>query len=642
MSTDHYRHQDQRSPYLMGGPPHHHHGGGGPRNDRRSRSRSRSRSVSRSRSRSRSSSRSRPRHNSRRRNNGDRGNDREDRRYDRGGRDNSPRNSKGGGGELRSSRDWDRRERSRSRDKDSNRNHTRNGNHGNDSRKNGDAMNARLRDIPRDGHGDMMMNGRNGGDDRFGRGPDDRRDFRDGMMNGPPGPNGMSHYGPPPPRGDFDRPGNGKGNGPPHGPPHGHPNGPPRGPPPGPQRGPPPPNNQTNNPAKPPQFNSNTPSHTPVYHSYRVNPNARPDDKLNQLSVPAPENEDPRGEDPTKRITKNAKRKGSGMNTESFDPASTLVRPDLRIWVGSRDSKVYERKLKHDDVVMVPELFGPESNWDLYYKLVEEMRSLQKENKPGSEWISWHEGAHLISKNPQGSPTFEMVIDRLCEYFKIEKKSIGTRFNWYRDSSDWKPFHHDSAAYNPHRARNQNITVGVSFGACRELAFLRASPLENGDKVKVYFPQTNNGVFSFGRDVNILWKHGVNALAEEDQDGKGRISIILWGLAKDVVEEKGSPPLLGSDGQGSHASRRNDRRGSFGDDRRRGGDRRGRNDGGGSGNGNGNSGRRVRDDWRGDQNGGGGRDENHSRGRGEGDDKRGHDEGPRGNHRRTSNGRRDG
>ncbi len=34
------------------------------------------------------------------------------------------------------------------------------------------------------------------------------------------------------------------------------------------------------------------------------------------------------------------------------------------------------------------------------------------------------------------------------------------RFNWYRDGSDWKPFHHDSAAFNPRRAASQNITVG--------------------------------------------------------------------------------------------------------------------------------------------------------------------------------------
>jgi len=199
---------------------------------------------------------------------------------------------------------------------------------------------------------------------------------------------------------------------------------------------------------------------------YRV-ANQEPDAKLGDLQ------DDPRGPDPTKRITKKASHRGNGRNTESFDPASTLVRPDLRIHVGSNRSKVFNRPLKHDDVVIVPELFGEEDDWSLYYKLVEEMREIQsKGESKGSEWISWHEGAHLISKNPTESRTFNMVIDRLCEYFNIKKQSIGTRFNWYRDSSDWKPFHHDSAAFNPQRARNQNITVGVSFGSMRELVSL--------------------------------------------------------------------------------------------------------------------------------------------------------------------------
>lgn len=83
------------------------------------------------------------------------------------------------------------------------------------------------------------------------------------------------------------------------------------------------------------------------------------------------------------------------------------------------------------------------------------------------------------------------------------------------------------------------MTVGVSFGATRELAFLHAQ-----NKTKVYFPQTNGMLFSFGRDVNIVWKHGINALPEEEQDGKGRISIILWGKVPEVVEEAGSPRMF--------------------------------------------------------------------------------------------------
>lgn len=271
--------------------------------------------------------------------------------------------------------------------------------------------------------------------------------------------------------------------------------------------------------------------------------------------------DDPRGDDPTKRITKKASSRGAGRNTESFDPASTLVRPAMRVVVGNPSAPKFNKTLKHDDVVIVPELFGPEDNWDIYYKLVKEITELQESQVKNADFISWHEGAHLICKNPEKSQTFQDIISKLCDYFNIDSSSAGTRFNWYKDSSDWKPFHHDSAAFNPKRAKSQNITVGVSFGATRELAFIRASDsavqqqhhLAQQDPVRLYFPQTNNGVFTFGRDVNILWKHGVNALKPEEQDGKGRISIILWGLARDVVEEEGSPPLLGSDGQGPHA-----------------------------------------------------------------------------------------
>ena len=107
----------------------------------------------------------------------------------------------------------------------------------------------------------------------------------------------------------------------------------------------------------------------------------------------------------------------------------------------------------------------------------------------------------------------------MSEYFNLKEGSQGTRFNWYRDGTDWKAFHHDSAAFNPQRARNQNITLGISFGEERELAFLNAKTGE-----RIYFPQKNGMLFSFGRDVNINWKHGVNALHDKDITGKGRIS----------------------------------------------------------------------------------------------------------------------
>jgi hypothetical protein len=107
---------------------------------------------------------------------------------------------------------------------------------------------------------------------------------------------------------------------------------------------------------------------------------------------------------------------------------------------------------------------GEEGDFSLYYKLVEEMRE-------SSEWISWHDCAHRISKNPTKSKTFNMIIDRLCEYFNIENPhpNIGTRLNWYADYSDYKPLHHDKHEFN---SMSQNITVGASFGSMRELVSL--------------------------------------------------------------------------------------------------------------------------------------------------------------------------
>uniref|UniRef100_A0A7S1SEF9 C3H1-type domain-containing protein n=2 Tax=Alexandrium catenella TaxID=2925 RepID=A0A7S1SEF9_ALECA len=44
--------------------------------------------------------------------------------------------------------------------------------------------------------------------------------------------------------------------------------------------------------------------------------------------------------------------------------------------------------------------------------------------------------------------------------------------------------------------------------------------------------------FTFGRAINIHWKHGINALPEELQDEGGRISIIVWGWASCAVDEE--------------------------------------------------------------------------------------------------------
>jgi hypothetical protein len=164
------------------------------------------------------------------------------------------------------------------------------------------------------------------------------------------------------------------------------------------------------------------------------------------VEQPIDENLDNLQDDPRvidgKKIVANPNRRG-GRNTESFDPRSTLIRPAARIICGP-NRPVYGKELKHDDVVIVPNFLCDEDDWGLYYQLVKEMREAQQAESKGAEWISWAEGAHLISKNPTGSNTYDAIQEKIRKYFEIENKSVGTRFNWYRDSSDWKPFHHDS------------------------------------------------------------------------------------------------------------------------------------------------------------------------------------------------------
>ena len=99
------------------------------------------------------------------------------------------------------------------------------------------------------------------------------------------------------------------------------------------------------------------------------------------------------------------------------------MRPDFRVRVGSGSLSRYPKPLSHDDVVMVPEFCCKEDDWSMYYELVEEMRELQAAGVRESEWISWHEGAHLISKNPKGSKVFQSILQRMCDYFDIEPSS---------------------------------------------------------------------------------------------------------------------------------------------------------------------------------------------------------------------------
>jgi hypothetical protein len=140
-------------------------------------------------------------------------------------------------------------------------------------------------------------------------------------------------------------------------------------------------------------------------------------------------------------------------------------------------------------------------------------------------WKSWHGDTHYIADDDlqwkEKCPTFKYVLDKIKKYFNINIKS--TRLNWYKDTNDWKPFHHDAAAIKPHIAKIQNTTVGISFGCTRDASF------EN-TRTTISIPQEDGMAYTFCKNVNIEWKHGIPKVKEEED--KGRISIIVWGFVE--------------------------------------------------------------------------------------------------------------
>ncbi len=235
---------------------------------------------------------------------------------------------------------------------------------------------------------------------------------------------------------------------------------------------------------------------------------------------------DPRG---PKRQTKFT----NGKNTESFDPKSTFCRPDMRILCKSKSEQLTH--MYNDDVVLIPKFVS-----DFYYDLLlQELYECQQSNVKDSEYISWHEGCHLIVKNPKESKTFNKIVKEICEYFDINEDTASYRFNLYKDDKDWKSLHHDSAAFNKQRAKTQNVTVGLSLGATRELVFKHAK-----NNTLLYFPQENGTIFCFGKAVNIRFLHGINAVPECKQTNDGRISIIVWGFSRKPIDEPNDPDIL--------------------------------------------------------------------------------------------------
>jgi len=136
--------------------------------------------------------------------------------------------------------------------------------------------------------------------------------------------------------------------------------------------------------------------------------------------------------------------------------------------------------------------------------------------------INWSK--HFKHENPDFSPTFNEIIEKMSNYFDVEV--YATRLNFYCDGSDWKPFHHDSHPYVG--GVREDFTMGASFGASRQLVFLHPSSNQT-----FAFPQNNGDVFAFTSEANKRFQHGIPKVTKLIGP---RFSIIAWGIRRSMTD----------------------------------------------------------------------------------------------------------
>ena len=220
--------------------------------------------------------------------------------------------------------------------------------------------------------------------------------------------------------------------------------------------------------------------------------------------------------------------KRKSKNTENFTPS--YLPSDMNILVGlPGDQTFYKNTYNNNDVIIVPNFLKEINKNDFYNSLLNEIENSDVDKI--NLWKLWHGDTHLIAddniKWKDQVPTFKLIVDEIAKYFHMDIKS--TRFNLYKDTNDWKPFHHDAAAVKAHIASLQNFTVGVSLGYTREIAFENAKT-----KTTIAIPLINCSAYAFSKDVNVNWKHGIPQIHNDKMVEEGRISIIAWGKVNEI------------------------------------------------------------------------------------------------------------
>jgi hypothetical protein len=160
--------------------------------------------------------------------------------------------------------------------------------------------------------------------------------------------------------------------------------------------------------------------------------------------------------------------------------------------------------------IYLPNLLADKNDLSLFNKLKYELFN-------ETNLVNWSK--HHKIDNPTDSPTFNLLIELLKNYFNINV--LATRLNYYT-GTDYKPFHHDSHAFA--NGLKEDITIGLSLGSSRKLAF------KHVETENIFsFPQNNGDVFCFDHLTNKKFQHGVLKNSINNSSENIRISIIFWG-----------------------------------------------------------------------------------------------------------------
>ena len=221
-------------------------------------------------------------------------------------------------------------------------------------------------------------------------------------------------------------------------------------------------------------------------------------------------------------------RKEDRGGNDGGNMAAAFARKALRDEYSKADGQLlsdFESVLR-GEAIYLPNFHCAKRDYALLAGLAKDMEEHESASEGGG-MINWSK--HLKHENPEFSETFKRVTDAMAAHFDVE--IYATRLNFYRDGTDWKPFHHDSHAYGG-REKREDFTMGASFGSERELTFLHEP---SGQQFS--FPQQNGDVFAFTTEVNKRFKHGVPKLTRGA--GGPRFSIIAWGRRRTLNANNG-------------------------------------------------------------------------------------------------------